>query len=54
MALRVGTAGALVVKSGGQTVTIPGVLAGETISGSFNQVLITSTASNITGFKRQE
>jgi hypothetical protein len=52
IALRVGTtAGTLVVKSGGQTVTIPNVLAGETIYGSFNQVMAASTAVGITGFQ---
>lgn len=50
--LRVGTtAGTLVVKSGGQTVTIPNVLAGETIYGSFNQVMAASTAVGVTGFQ---
>jgi hypothetical protein len=52
IALRVGTtAGTLVVKSGGQIVTIPNVLAGETIYGSFNQVMAASTAVGITGFQ---
>jgi hypothetical protein len=51
VALRVGTtAGTLVVKSNGASVTIPGVLPGETIYGSFNQVLAASTAVGITGF----
>lgn len=55
VALRVGTtAGTLVVKSGGQTVTIPNVLAGETIYGSFNQVMAASTAVGITGFQWPE
>lgn len=52
VALRVGTTtGTLVVKSGGQTVTILGVLPGETIYGSFNQVLAASTAVGINGFQ---
>jgi hypothetical protein len=52
VALRVGTtAGTLVVKSGSATVTIPNVLAGETIYGSFNQVMAASTAVGVTGFQ---
>ena len=55
VALRVGTtAGTLVVKSGGQTVTIPNVLAGETIYGSFNQVMNATTAVGIIGFQWPE
>lgn len=55
VALRVGTtSGTLVVKSGGQTVTIPGVILGETIYGSFNQVLAATTAVGITGFQWPE
>lgn len=53
--LRVGTAaGTLVVRSGGQTVTIPAVLAGETIYGSFNQVMAASTAVGVTGLQWPE
>lgn len=53
VALRVGTtAGTLVVFSGGVQVTIPNVLAGETIYGSFNKVMAASTAVGITGFKQ--
>lgn len=53
IALRVGTtAGAVAVKTGGVTVVIPNVLAGETIYGSFNQILATGTAAvGITGFQ---
>lgn len=52
VALRVGTtAGTLVVSSNGQIVTIPNVLAGETIYGSFNKVMAASTAVGITGFQ---
>jgi hypothetical protein len=52
VALRVGTtAGTLVVMSGGVQVTIPNVLAGETIYGSFNKVMAASTAVGITGFQ---
>lgn len=52
IALRVGTtAGTLVVRSGGATVTIPGVLVGETIYVSCNQVMAASTAVGITGFQ---
>lgn len=52
IALRVGTtAGTLVVSSNGQIVTIPNVLAGETIYGSFNKVMAASTAVGITGFQ---
>lgn len=53
IALRVGTAsGPVAVKSGGQTVIIPAVLLGETIYGSFNQVLATgTTATGITGYQ---
>lgn len=55
IALRVGTtAGTLVVFSGGQSVTIPNVLAGETIYGSFNKVMAASTAVGITGFQFPE
>jgi hypothetical protein len=55
VALRVGTtAGTLVVKSGGATVTIPNVLAGETIYGSFNQVMAATTAVGVTGFQWPE
>ncbi len=55
IALRVGTtAGTLVVKSGGATVTIPGVLVGETIYVSCNQVMAASTAVGITGFQWPE
>lgn len=55
VALRVGTtSGTLVVKSGGQTITIPGVILGETIYGSFNQVMAASTAVGITGFQFPE
>jgi hypothetical protein len=55
VALRVGTtAGTLVVKSGGSTVTIPNVLAGETIYGTFNQVMAASTAVGVTGFQWPE
>lgn len=52
VALRVGTTpGTLVVSSNGQIVTIPNVLAGETIYGSFNRVMAASTAVGITGFQ---
>lgn len=55
IALRVGTTpGTLVVDSGGQTVTIPNVLSGETIYGSFNRVRAASTAVGITGFQFPE
>ncbi|MEY4761255.1 MAG: hypothetical protein RLZZ200_1111 [Pseudomonadota bacterium] len=53
--LRVGTtAGTLVVMSGGQLVTIPNVLAGETIYLSVNKVMAASTAVGITGFQWPE
>lgn len=52
IALRVGTTtGTLVVSSNGQIVTIPGVLPGETIYGSFNKVMAATTAVGITGFQ---
>lgn len=52
MGIRVGTtAGTVVVKSNGQTVTIPNVLAGETIYGTINQVMAASTAVGITGYQ---
>lgn len=52
VALRVGTTpGTLVVFSGGIQVTIPNVLAGETIYGSFNKVMAASTAVGVTGFQ---
>lgn len=52
VALRVGTtAGTLIVSSNGQIVTIPNVLAGETIYGSFNKVMAASTAVGIIGFQ---
>lgn len=55
IALRVGTtAGTLVVFSGGQQVTIPNVLAGETIYGSFNKVMAATGAVGITGFQFPE
>ena len=50
IALRVGTsAGTLVVRSGGATVTIPGVQIGETLYISCNQVMAASSATGITG-----
>lgn len=55
VALRVGTtAGTLVVMSGGQLVTIPNVLAGETIYGSFNKVMAATAAVGVTGFQWPE
>lgn len=52
IALRVGTTpGTLVVSSNGQIVTIPNVLAGETIYMSVNRVMAASTAVGITGFQ---
>lgn len=52
VALRVGTtSGTLAVMSGGVLVTIPAVILGETIYGSFNQVMNATTAVGITGFQ---
>jgi len=50
--LRVGTAGDVKIVSDGETLTIVGVLAGETITGSITKVFSTGTsADDFTGMK---
>jgi hypothetical protein len=51
----VGGAGNLTIKSGGQTVLLTGVLAGQQLNVSINQVMATgTTATLLTGFQWPE
>lgn len=49
-----GGTGNLSIKSGGQTVVITGVIAGQYLNVSINQVLAATTATNLTGFQWPE